>query len=534
MLTMPAREDSVLRYMLEKRAAEDPDEVFAIFQQTDEAWTRAEFLERTRACAAALQKLGVEQGEVVMSWLPNGPHTMVVYMALAYIGAVYTPINTAYRGGLLEHVIRVAQPRLMIADDRLAPRLAEVDRSTLERLVIVGPELPEIEGLEVLPETALKASPDDVLPLERAIEPWDDHIIIYTSGTTGPSKAVLSSYVNYWYSTSSMEPLPKQRNMLVGPMFHMSGAGNLYSTLLQGGSLVMLEAFSTQTFWRDVRKYGISSGVLLGAMATFLLKEPPSPEDRTHTLKRAMMIPLSDESIAFNERFGVDIRSAYNMTEICTPIVTDLNPTVKGTAGKLRPGCEARIVDENDNELPDGEVGEFIIRTELPWMLNTCYFNNPEATAKAWRNGWFHTGDALWRDKDGNYFFADRIKDAIRRRGENISSFEVEKEILAHSSVRDVAVIPVRAELPEDEVMAVLTLVDGTSLDHAELIEFLRERLAHFMIPRFIRIVDALPTTPTNKVEKYKLKEEGITPDAWDREAAGISVKREKLLTRES
>ena len=167
-------------------------------------------------------------------------------------------------------------------------------------------------------------------------------------------------------------------------------------------------------------------------------------------------------------------------------------------------------------------------------MLNSCYFNNAAATAKAWRNGWFHTGDALWRDKDGNYFFADRIKDAIRRRGENISSFEVEKEVLAHPSIRDAAVIPVRAELPEDEVMAIVTLVDGASFDFAELIEFLRDRMAHFMIPRFVRIVDALPATPTNKVEKYKLKDEGITPDTWDRDKAGIVVKREKLATRSS
>lgn len=534
MMKMPTREESVLRYLLEKRATEEPDEVFVIFQQTGEEWTRKEFLERTRACAAAFQKLGVKQGEAVMSWLPNGPAAMLVYMALAYIGAVYTPINTAYRGGLLEHVIRVAQPRLMVADDRLAPRLAQIDRGSLETLVLVGPDLPEIEGLTILPQTALNAPVAELQPLERPIEPWDDHIIIYTSGTTGPSKAVLSSYVNYWFSTGSMAPLPKQRNMLVGPMFHMSGAGNLYSTLVHDASVVMLEAFSTQTFWRDVRQYNITAGTLLGAMATFLLKTPASPEDRKHSLKRVVMIPISAESLAFKERFGVDVRSAYNMTEICTPITSELNPTLAGTSGKLRAGCEARIVDENDIELPDGQVGEFIIRTELPWMLNSGYYNNPEATAKAWRNGWFHTGDALWRDPQGNYFFADRIKDAIRRRGENISSFEVEKEVLAHPAIRDTAVIPVRAELPEDEVMAVVTLVEGAHLDPVELIGFLQERLAHFMVPRFVRIVDKLPSTPTNKVEKYVLRGEGITPDTWDRDAAGIIVKREKLAAREA
>lgn len=534
MLKMPTREESVLRYLLEARAAEAPDEVFAIFQQTDEQWTRQEFLDRTRSCAAAFQALGVRQGEVVMSWLPNGPHAMLVYMALAYIGAVYTPINTAYRGGILEHVIRVAQPRLMVADDRLAPRLGQVDLASLETLVIVGPDMPDIAGVHILPESALHGSADTLQPLERPIEPWDDHIIIYTSGTTGPSKAVLSSYVSSWFSTSSLAPLPNQRNMLVGPMFHLSGTGNLYATLIQSGSLVMLEAFSTQTFWRDVRKYNITAGTLLGAMTTFLLKEPPSPEDRTHSLKRAVMIPLSDDSLAFSERFGVDVRTAYNMTEICTPITSELNPTVKGTSGRLREGCEARIVDENDIELPHGKIGEFVVRADLPWMISTCYYNNPEATAKAWRNGWFHTGDALYRDEDGNYFFADRIKDAIRRRGENISSFEVEKELLAHPAIRDAAVIPAKSELSEDDVLAVITLVEGASVDPVELIAFLQERLAHFMVPRYIRIVDKLPSTPTNKVEKYVLREQGVTPDTWDREAAGIIIKREKLAAREA
>ena len=534
MLKLPSREECVLRYLLEQRVAEAPDEVFVIFQQTDEQWTRAEFLEKTLACAAALQALGVRQGDAVMSWLPNGPPAMLVYIALAYIGAVYTPINTAYRGALLEHVIRVAQPRLMIADDRLAERLADVDLGVLETLVVVGPQLPDIGGITVLPEAALVGAPAALQALERPIEPWDDHLIIYTSGTTGPSKAVLSSYINQWFSTSSAPPLPNQRNMLVGPMFHLSGAGNLYTTLRQGGSIVMLEAFSTQTFWRDVRKYNITSGILLGAMTTFLLKEPPSPEDKTHGLKRVMMIPLSDDSQAFAERFGVDVRTAYNMTEICTPIVSDFNPTVKGTAGRLRDGCEARIVDENDIELPDGQVGELMLRTQLPWMLNSGYYNNPEATAKAWRNGWFHTGDAMRRDADGNYFFTDRIKDAIRRRGENISSFEVEKEVLAHPAVRDAAVIPVESELSEDEVLAVITLVDGVRLDFAELIAFLRPRLAHFMIPRYVRIMERLPTTPTNKVEKFVLRREGVTTDTWDREAAGIVVKREKLEARTS
>jgi crotonobetaine/carnitine-CoA ligase len=530
-LKPPNRDESVLRYMLERRVREAPDETYAIFQQTGERWTHREFMEKTQAYAAGLQKLGVRQGDFVIVWLPNGPHCLLAYMSLAWLGAVYTPINTAYRGGLLEHVIHNAGATLMVADDRLVDRLASVDRGKLQTLVVVGESPPQIDGLTVLPESALTGDAATLQPLTRPIEPWDHQMVIYTSGTTGPSKGVLCSYMQQWFAVQSGPPNPGQRAMLVGPMFHLSGAGVLYSTLFHGGSFVMLEAFSTHTYWRDVREFGITTGVLLGAMATFLLKEPPSPEDRNHTLRQVMMIPLSDDAAAFTERFGVDIRTAYNMTELSTPVASAYNPKTRGTSGRLRPQLEARIVDENDFELPDGEVGEMVLRSELPWLLCSGYHNNPEATARAWRNGWFHTGDALKR-VDGEYFFVDRKKDAIRRRGENISSFEVEKEILAHPAVRDCAVIPVSSEFSEDEVLAAVTLVAGASLDCVELIEFLKGRLAHFMIPRYVRVMDALPTTPTNKVEKYVLRGEGVTAETWDRDAAGVVIKRDRLATR--
>lgn len=531
-LKPPSREESVLRYMLERRAREAPDETYAIFQQTGERWTHREFLEKVQAYAAGLQKLGVKQGDFVIAWLPNGPHCLLVYMALAYLGAVYTPINTAYRGGLLEHVIDNAGASLMVADDRLADRLEGVGRGKLQTLVIVGETLPKLEGLTVLPESALTGDPSTLQPLERPIEPWDHQMVIYTSGTTGPSKGVVSSYMHYWFSVQSVTLEPGERCMLVGPMFHMSGAGIVYLSLFWGCSFVMLEAFNTKSFWKDIRTYGITNATLLGAMTTFLLKEPPSPADRDHKMKRVLMVPLSDDSLAFAERFGAKVITAYNMTEINTPIVSEDNPTTRGTSGRMRPQVDVRIVDENDIEVPHGTVGEMIVRSELPWTLNSGYHRNPEATARAWRNGWFHTGDAMYRDEAGNFFFVDRLKDAIRRRGENISSFEVEKELLAYPAIRDAAVIPVPSEFSEDEVLAAFTLVEGATIDLSELVDFLSKRLAHFMVPRYFRLVEKLPTTPTNKVEKYVLKNEGITADTWDREAAGIVIKREKLETR--
>jgi crotonobetaine/carnitine-CoA ligase len=217
------------------------------------------------------------------------------------------------------------------------------------------------------------------------------------------------------------------------------------------------------------------------------------------------------------------------MTEINVPIVSEPNPAVAGTCGRLREGVEARIVDEADREVPVGTVGELILRTESPWALNSGYFKDPEASLRAWRNGWFHTGDGFRRDADGNYFFVDRIKDAIRRRGENISSFEVEVEILAHPAVRECAVVAVPNEASEDDVLAIVAPVPGESIVPEQLLAFLQPRLAHFMLPRYIRIMNDLPRTPTQKVEKHVLRSAGLTPDTWDREKAGIRISRDRI-----
>jgi crotonobetaine/carnitine-CoA ligase len=190
---------------------------------------------------------------------------------------------------------------------------------------------------------------------------------------------------------------------------------------------------------------------------------------------------------------------------------------------------DVRLVDDNDCEVPDGTVGEMILRTDRPWGMNHGYHKNPEATARAWRNGWFHTGDAFRRDASGNYFFVDRMKDAIRRRGENISSFEVEVEVVAFPAVREAAVIAVPSELGEDEVMAVVAPAPGHEIDPAALLAFLRDRLAYFMIPRYLRVLPELPKTPTAKVLKAELRAQGITPDTWDREQAGISIRRDRI-----
>jgi carnitine-CoA ligase len=527
---VPPPEDCVLQPLLDRRAREMPDKVFVRFADGAE-WTYGQTREIARRTAIGFQALGVAQGDNVLSWLPNGPDALRVWFGLNYIGAVYVPINLAYRGGLLKHVVENSDARLIIAHADLYGRLADIDRARLENAVVLGGDAATIPGLAVHPPQALSPAGGELAPLARPIAPWDMQTIIYTSGTTGPSKGVMSSYLQlHSMSTEAFDFFgPDDRFMVNLPLFHVGGTFPVYAMLGCGGSVSVVDAFDTASFWRVIRETRTTTVFLLGVMATFIIKQAPGPQDRDHTLRNAIIIPLCEDAPSFAERFGCDVYTLFNMTEISTPLVSGRNPVPLGSCGRPRAGVEVRIVDNNDCEVALGEIGELILRTERPWAMNHGYYKNPEATARAWRNGWFHTGDAFRIGDDGQYFFVDRMKDAIRRRGENISSFEVENEVCAHPAVKEVAAVAVPSEFAEDEVLVAVSLVEGQSLDPAELIGFLVPRMAHFMVPRYIRVVPDLPKTPTQKVQKHLLRSEGITSDTWDREKAGIRLKRDKI-----
>lgn len=528
---VPDRDHCVVRYLIDRWAVERPEKDYVIFEDGDR-WTYAELRTRVRACAAGLQKLGVQQGETVSVWLPNGKDVLLAFCAINYLGAIFVPFNTAYRGSLLAHVIDNADSRLIIAHTELIDRLAEVDLASLETLVVTGAlnENPTTLALHAFAD--LSDNDGGVADPERPIDPWDPQSIIYTSGTTGPSKGVLSSYL-HMFSNAGPESWPMvgedDRYLVAAPMFHIGGMGAAFVMLARGASIVLLNNYSTDTFWTLARKYEATVVFLLGVMATFLLKQPPGERDLDHQVRTAFMVPLSDDAPAFTERFGPDIYTIFNMTEISSPIVSEPNPVKRGTCGKVRPGVEVRLVDGNDCEVAIGEIGEMLVRTDRPWAMNSGYYRNPEATAAAWRNGWFHTGDAFRQDEDGNFYFVDRVKDAIRRRGENISSFEVEVEVCAYPQVREAAAIGVPSQYSEDEVMVVVAPVPGETIDPIELSTFLAERMPYFMVPKYVRIVDELPKTPSAKVQKAELRKEGVTSDTWDREAADIRLRREVL-----
>ena len=528
---IPNRDECVLRYLLDRWANERPDQPHVVFADGAE-WTFAELRDKVRTKAAGLRAMGIEQGEHVAVWLPNGPDALIAFYAINYIGAVFVPFNTAYRGQLLQHVIANSGARVLLVHPDLVPRLSEIDLGRVERLVVTtGNEVPEApRPIQRFDELAGAA--DETLELARPIEPWDIQSIIYTSGTTGPSKGVLSSYL-HMFTNAGPESWPmvdeNDRYMCVAPIFHIGGMGPPFVMLARGASVAMIDNFSTEDFWAVAKATQSTVVFLLGVMATFLLKAEPRPDDRDHTVKKAFMVPLTGDAPAFTERFGVDIYTIFNMTEISSPIVSEANPKKIGTCGRVRDGVDVRLVDRNDCEVPIGEIGEMLVRTDRPWAMNSGYNANPEATAEAWRNGWFHTGDAFRRDEDGYFYFVDRVKDAIRRRGENISSFEVEADVCSHPAVREAAAVAVPSEFSEDEVMVIVAPVPGQKLEARQLAEFLIDTMPYFMVPRYIRILDELPKTPSAKVMKADLRKEGVTSDTWDREAAGLRVRREKF-----
>jgi len=527
---VPAREECVTRYLLHRWAESQPHKVFAVFDN-GETWTYQSLLAQVQRLAAGLADVGVRQGEHVAVWMFDGREAILTFYAVNYLGAVFVPFNTAYKGKLLEHVLDNSDARLIIVDAQLVDRLRNVNRARIDKALVLGETACLIPATEAFDWHAAAQS-DAALPeLERDIEPWDTQSIIYTSGTTGPSKGVLSSYLHI-YTNAGPESwhfvTGEDRFLINMPIFHIGGMGVIFVMLVRGGSISVMGAFNTERFWPFIRETETSVAFLLGVMATFLLKQSPREDEQNHPLKKVFMVPLTETGTDFHQRFGTDVYTIFNMTEISSPIVSEPNPSKRGTCGRKREGVDVRLVDEHDCEVAIGEVGEMLVRTDRPWGMNSGYYKNPEATAEAWRNGWFHTGDCFRVDEEGYYYFVDRRKDAIRRRGENISSFEVEAEVVAYAAVREAAAYGVSSEIGEEDVMIAVAPVEGAVIEPKDLIVFLADRLPYFMIPRYVRVMNELPKTPTSKVLKHVLRSEAVTADSWDREQHNLVFKREK------
>jgi crotonobetaine/carnitine-CoA ligase len=464
--------------------------------------------------AGALAAAGIERGDRVAALSENRIELLDLWLGCAWLGAVLVPVNTGLRGGQLEHVLANSGAKALAAEPTLVDRLESVE--TRPPLVWeLGATLPT--GGE---------------PVEAApVRPGDPAAILYTSGTTGPSKGVVCPQAQwYWWAVSTGRVLALDEDDVLHttlPLFHTNALNAFCQALVSGATYVLAPRFSASAFWQRVHDEGATVTYLLGAMVSILLKRPPSNLDRSHRVRVALAPATPAELHApFLERFGVRLVDAWGSTETNIVLANTLDDVRPGTIGRVVAGYEARVVDEDDAEVPDGTPGELVVRHSEPFSFATGYFGLPEQTVDAWRNLWFHTGDRVVRDPDGSFRFVDRIKDVIRRRGENVSSHEVEQVLLAHPEVAAAAVFPVPSELGEDEVMACVVPRPGAALDPLDLVRFCEPRLAYFAVPRYLEVVTELPLTATGKVEKFRLRERGVTAAAWDRDRAGYEVRR--------
>jgi len=365
----------------------------------------------------------------------------------------------------------------------------------------------------------------------EATRPRDMLTILYTSGTTGPSKGVCCPHAQYfWWGANTAALLGLGRADVLQstlPLFHTNALNTFFQALLMGVSVTYEKRFSASDFYAALKRSDATATYVLGAMVPILLSRPRGPEERAHrvTVALAPGVPARFHT-EFTERTGIHLIDGWGSTETNFVLGTTTDKTRPGTMGPVFDGFQARVVDGDDNDVPDGTPGELLVRADHPYAFATGYFGAPEKTVEAWQNLWFHTGDRVIREADGYYRFVDRIKDAIRRRGENISSFEVEQVLLSHPAVAIAAAFPVRSSLAEDEVMVAVVLHPGQSLAALDLIKYCEPLLPYFAVPRYVEFVEALPTTENGKVQKYKLSERGVSDATWDREAAGYKLKR--------
>jgi carnitine-CoA ligase len=535
MLTMPTRADSVLGDVLERQASERPDKTFAVFEDGRELSYR-DLAEQTWAIARTLrEQLGVREGEAVAACLPNGEAALLAWFGTNAAGCMYAPLNTAYRGTLLARSLNLSKARVLIVHVDLVERLRGLDLPHLETIVVVGGE--QADPRLPLRQLQWRDLFDDLTgerpQLRRPVAPWDEITVLMTSGTTGNSKAVRRTYVHYDLYTEvnfrGIGTTPEDRFFVCAPMFHGGADTPIYSMLQIGGSVAITQGFSASSFWRQTREMDCTIAWIHSSMSLFLSKQPPRADDRDNPMRWVMMAPLVEDFEQFAERFGVRIYMLYGMTEIpCVFRVVD--PVDRRSMGKpIDPGYTARIVDENDLPIEAAGVpGELILRHEVPWAISPGYLDDADATARVWRNGWFHTGDVFARTDDGDFYLVDRVKDSIRRRGENVSAAEVETEMLSHPDVTEAGAIAVPAELDE-EILAYAVIRPESGLEPAGLHEHLVDRLPYFAVPRYIAFVDSLPRNPALRVDKPQLRELGIPPTAWDREAAGVVIQRERF-----
>lgn len=520
-------EKRTLGFILEDKTRKNSDKTFFYFE--DKKFTYNETNQYANRVANGYFSMGLNKGDKVIVMLPNCAEFVFNWFGCAKLGIVECPINPALLGDLLRHVILTSNAKVLLVHEDFIERIKSIqdDLTCVEKVIIYAPlgkrpdakiKFPMITFNELVDSGSEFSSPEE-------IHYYDPLQIIYTSGTTGLSKgAVLPHHAMYLYAMDAIESIGFTSNDIhfsCLPLYHINIRWfTIVPALLNGTTFAMVERFSASKLWDQIREYGATNLCLLGAMVTYILKQPLSEKDKDNPARVFHGGPMTvEQAKEFQERFKVNVFLGYfGMTE--ANWITSLNhkeaETLKadgkweqalGMGKENKERYEVKLVDDFDNEVPIGQTGEIICRPARPFSMMMEYINMPDRTVEAFRNLWFHTGDIARKEGDGFFYFVDRKKDYIRRKGENVSSYEVEASINANPKVAESAAVGIKAPEGEEEILIVLRLKEREALTPQELYEWCKGRMAKFMIPRYMRIVDEIPKTPTGRAQKYKLRE---------------------------
>jgi crotonobetaine/carnitine-CoA ligase len=480
--------------------------------------TRAELDAASGRIASGLRRIGVSRGQRVGIVLPNGPDFINTYFGLGKLGAAAVTINPAYRGYMLEYVLAdTACTHIVVAADVLpAVKAASAHLDPPPRLVVVDSDgQPSADAIRF--EDIQDPEP---LPCDAKVTFTDVNCVIYTSGTTGPSKGV--PITNAHAVAKAIEVIrvcditAEDTIYSPLPLFHsMALLRGVLAALVAGGKCVLREKFSVSQYWDEVRETGATVGHCVFTIPQLLKKAPPTDRDRDHPLRSLYNARWDPE---FEERFGVRCIEGYGLTEAGVSMYMRADdPPHPGSCGRASEDWEVQLVDDDDRPVRQGQVGEIVMRPRHPWLVTPGYLNKPEATAATFRNLWFHTGDLAVVDEDGYYYFKDRKKDSLRRRGENVSSWELEQVLREHPAVEEAAAVPYPSPVGEDDIRIFVTLLPDEPATAADLVAHCARRLPDFMVPRYFEICDTLPRTPTGRIQKYELRERPLGPHTLDR-----------------
>jgi crotonobetaine/carnitine-CoA ligase len=521
--------DLTVDRVLERQAARRGENIYLRTAENGRGMTYADVHRETNRMANWMTSLGIRQATHVAVMMDNVPQCLLVHIALAKLGAVSVPINVNARGAMLAHYLSSADAAAFVATPVYAERLLEINAqlALMRTLIVVGDDDWSADGcgMRVARLKDCAAAPDSPPGVEVRFS--DLAFIMFTSGTTGPSKGVMFTQARafLWDEgvVSHLGINSSDTYFVCTPLSHAAGLfSGAWMMMALGGAVALTARFSASKFWDEVRATGATFTTLLGAMVQFIESLPPRPDDADTPMRMISTGPYPKTWASFEKRFGLDLVSGYGLSDHSAP--TKLRPGApvekRGSSGQVIDAFEMMVVDESDLPVDPGVTGECLLRSKYPWRSSSGYYKLPEQTAASRRNEWFHTGDRGYLDADGYFWFVERAKDAIRRRGENISAYEVEQLAGSHPDIAEIAAYPLRADEAEDEVAVSVVPKSGRAIDAGELARYCLDRMPKFMAPRFIHVTDALPRNLNLRVEKYKLIAwaESNRQAMWDRE----------------